>query len=168
MLETEASVNTTGSVAGQIKKSKFTTFESRLNYAIRSADKSGDVHMKVLELLLRPDMAEFPDYPATAIRANHTEAKTLSYELKRCMNPQAMIQTLETASHSSDHVKNENLELVARLPFVCKVSVKERIAPLRLKFEFFDSLTQEKVANPDVVVCISPTTQWPTDSNCLI
>lgn len=51
-------------------------------------------------------MAKYADYPKTAIRAYQTEVKTLMYELKRCMNRQALIQTLESTSSTSDHVKN--------------------------------------------------------------
>lgn len=107
-------------------------------------------------------MAKYPDYPKTAIRAYQTEVKTLMYELKRCMNRQALIQTLESTSSTSEHVKNENIELISRLPIQFRVSIKERVAPLRLRFDFYDTQTKKKLKNPDTVVCISPTIQCPT------
>jgi len=51
-----------------------------------------------------------------ALMATRTEIKTLLYELKRCMNSQAMIWTLESTSAISEVVKNENIELIPRLP----------------------------------------------------
>lgn len=90
------------------------------------------------------------------------------YELERCMSPNSMIQTLESSSIFTDHVKNENIELVPRLTRNYKVSVKARIAPLRLKFEFFDINTKKKIAVPDATVYISTSVQQPTIDECLI
>ena len=84
------------------------------------------------------------------------------YELKRCMNRQALIQTLESTSTTSDVVKNENIELISRLPIQFKVLIRERVAPLRLRFDFYDTQTRKKLVNPDTVVCVSPTKDCPT------
>ena len=69
---------------------------------------------------------------------------------------------LESLSVNHDVVKNENIELIPRLPIQCKVSIKERVAPLKLRFDFYDSQTKQKIKNPDVVVCLSTTQQNPT------
>ena len=44
--------------------------------------------------------------------------------------------TLETISATQYVVKNEGIELIPRLAIQCKVSIKERVAPLKLRFEF--------------------------------
>ena len=81
-----------------------------------------------------------------------------------------MHSTLDSVGPTfSDSVKNENIELIPRLPIHYKVSIKERVAPLKLKFEFFDMQKPEKkLENPDCVVCVSPTVQFPTVENCTI
>lgn len=84
------------------------------------------------------------------------------YELKRLMNSNAMILNLESIGSAHDAVKNENIELIPRLPIQCRVSIKERVAPLKLRFDFYDLQTKERIKNPDVVVCLSPTLQNPT------
>lgn len=119
----------------------FSSFENRLQTLTQKADKESDINLKILELISRPEMANYPDYPRTAIRAYQTEVKTLSYELKRCMNRQALIQTLDSTSTTTEHVKNENIELISRLPIQFRVSIKERVAPLRLRFDFYDNQT---------------------------
>ena len=45
--------------------------------------------------------------------------------------------------------------------------MKERIAPLALKFEFFDSDTMQRVPRTDVVVSIDPRVKHPTPSSCI-
>ena len=58
------------------------------------------------------------------------------------MNSQTMINTLKSEAPSvsgKEAVKNENIELIPRLPIQFKVSIKERVAPLKIKFEFFDT-----------------------------
>ena len=124
--------------------------------------------MKILDLITRPEMAKFPDYPKTAINACRTEVKTLAHEIKNCMSRNANIMALESKSLHSEHIKNEKIELIPRLSIQCKVSIKERIAPLRLKFEFFDSQSGKRIKNPDTVVCISPTIECPEPQNALI
>ena len=92
------------------------------------------------------------------------------YELKHCFNKNVMLNTLDSVAPAfSDSAKNENIELLPRVPIHCKVSIKERVAPLKLKFEFFDMQNPEKkLANPNCVVCVSPTVQCPTVENCTI
>lgn len=85
-------------------------------------------------------MAEYSDYASTSIQAEKTEIKSILYELGRCMNSNADIILLESmAPNGAETVKNEELELVPRLPFHCKVPINQRVAPLKLKFEFFDA-----------------------------
>ena len=119
-------------------------------------------------------MDEYQDYASTSIQAEQTEIKTLMYELGRCLHVRgdsnnetsAKIQTLDTrAPEGADSVKNEGLELIPRLPYHCYLPVKDRVAPLKLKFEFFDSQTREKLKNPTCVVYHSLTEQFPSAEN---
>ena len=66
-----------------------------------------------------------------------------------------------------ENVKNERIELIPKLPYQCKVSIKERIAPLTLKFEFYDLNTNERIPRTDVQVSIDPKNKHPTTHNCL-
>ena len=84
------------------------------------------------------------------------------------MNKNGLILTLESSSTTQDYVKNENIELIPRVPVQLKISVKERVAPLRLRFEFFDTQKRLKIKNPDVLLCLSPTAQCPTVETSLI
>lgn len=84
------------------------------------------------------------------------------------MNQQNMIRILETApanATTNEIIKNEDIELIPRLPIQFKVSIKERIAPIRFKFEFFDS-NGVKMNKPDTAVYLSPTQQNPTLQKC--
>lgn len=153
------------------KKHNYTTFENKLQEIASKGDKQGNVNVNILQLIQSPEMTGFPDFAKSSIQAEQTEIKTLLYELKSCMNQQSMSIVLDSTAPStqaSDVVKNENIELIPRLPIHCKVSIKERIAPLKLKFEFFDMHTKAKLKNPDCVVCVSPTVQCPTVENCFL
>ena len=120
-------------------------------------------------MLARPKMDKmYPDFTEVAINACKTEVKTLAYELKNCMSRHAHIMTLESRSLSTENVKNENIELIPRINIQYKVSIKERIAPLRLKFEFFDSTTRKRLRDPDTIVCVSPTIECPTMDNASV
>ena len=99
------------------------------------------------------------------MKACRTEAKTLNYEVKRFMSPREMIRTLESTSSSADQVKNQ-IDIVPRLPIYVKVPVRDRTAPLRLEFEFFDSETKRKIEDPDVTVYYSTTTPCPSQQEC--
>lgn len=107
-------------------------------------------------------MGDYSDFPKTALKATNTEIKTILFELNRLMNSQAQVLNLETISATQYIVKNEGIELIPRLPIHCKVSIKERVAPLKLRFDFQDTQTGKRVKNPDVLVCLSPTVQNPT------
>jgi len=118
-------------------------------------------------------MTLFADFAKTSIKAQQTELKTLQYELKRCMNSQLQIVTLnsEVNDTTGEPAKNEHIELIPRLPIQFKVSLKEKVAPLRLKFEFYDSSehsTRKRLKNPDSLVCVSQTVPNPTVENCEI
>ena len=66
-----------------------------------------------------------------------------------------------------ENVKNEKIELIPKIPYQCKVSVKDRIAPLALKFEFFDLNSYDRIARTDVVVSIDPRNKHPVPGSCL-
>ena len=102
------------------------------------------------------------------MNACRTEVKTLAHEIKDCMSRHANIKTLDSKSFNSDQIKNENIELIPRLNIYCKLSIKERIAPLRLKFEFFDNESGKRLKNPDTIVCVSPTIETPSPQNALV
>ena len=61
------------------------------------------------------------------------------------MNKNAMIMVLETPNLAAPGsvAVNDGIEMIPRLPIQCKVSVKERIAPIRFKFEFYNPETQK-------------------------
>ena len=70
-----------------------------------------------MRILDQPDVAKYPDYPKVALSATSTEIKTLLYELKGCMNQDSKILHLESqTTASTEIVRNENIELVPRLP----------------------------------------------------
>ena len=71
---------------------------------------------------------------------------------------QITLDSVAPLSAPSDSVVNEKIELIPRFPIHRKVSIKERVAPLKLKFEFFEVQDPtKKIKNPDCVIYLSPT-----------
>ena len=109
-------------------------------------------------MIQQPEMVEYSDFASTSWDAVRKEMKSILYELGDCVNKDLKIFDLESnPGLDSDCVKNEGIELIPRLPIHCKVHIKERVAPLKLKFEFFDSKTKKKLKKTDCTVCVSPT-----------
>ena len=78
------------------------------------------------------------------------------------VDKQDLIHELEAQSTLMENIKNEKIELIPKLPCQCRISIKERIAPLALKFEFFNLNTMERVPRTDVIVSIDPRNKHPT------
>ena len=111
-------------------------------------------------MIQRPEMVEYSDYASTSWHAVRNEMKSILYELGDCVSKNLNILTLDSDPVlGSDGVKNEGIELIPRLSINCKVNIKDRIAPLKLKFEFFDPKTKKKLKKTDCIVCVSPTVQ---------
>lgn len=135
---------------------------------LRGAKRPDTINKQIMQLVINPEMTEYEDYPKAAIAACKVETKTLEHELKNFMAKNANVINLETRAQHSEKVKNTKIELIPRLDIRCKVSIKERIAPLQLKFEFFDSLTDKRILNPDAVVCVSPLHENPNEKNATV
>lgn len=121
---------------------------------------SENLNKMILNKLSDPEMGKYPDFFKTHFKEFGNQSKTFLYECK------GKIKTLESRSSKTDHVRNSNIECLPRLSILCKVVIKDRVAPLRLKFEFFDIETGEEIKRPDTVVCISSTIPNPTPKNC--
>ena len=88
-------------------------------------------------MIASPESSQLPNYAKASLQAVQTEIKTQLHDLKSFMSPDSAMITLDSVlppNATTEIVKNENIELVPRLPIQCKVSVKERVAPLELTF----------------------------------
>lgn len=119
---------------------------------------------ELMEILSRPEVQNFADYPRVAMSQIQTEIDTLRFLSQRVVSSgeNGLIIDLNTSNGAADKALNEKIKLIPRMIIQCRVSVKEKIAPLQLKFEYFDEESGNKIDISDTIVCLSATNPCPS------
>ena len=128
----------------------------------------GPSSIELMEILSRPEMHNFADYPRVAMSQIQTEIDTLRFLSQRVVSSgeNGLIIDLNTSNGVAEKALNEKIKLIPRMIIQCRVSVKEKVAPLQLKFEYFDEETGNRIEVSDTIVCLSATNPCPSVEQC--
>lgn len=91
-----------------------------------------------LSLIANSELQTVPDYASRALTLLKTETESILCEVDRIFDKHGQQIELEVQHIWDTEKKPNRLQCLPMLPCYAKVSLRNMVAPLVLKFEFFD------------------------------
>jgi hypothetical protein len=112
-------------------------------------------------LIINPELQVLPDYPSQALKLLKTETDSILCEFNRIFDTKDQ-ESLEIQNDWNNESRPNRRQCLPQLPCYAKVDIRQRVAPLLLKFVFFDLHSGEQIKSPDTVICLHATDPRPT------